>query len=105
MTAADVLPPASGPGDANQSPTAAPRSGSFWGDVLRRLRRNPAAWAGAVVVGLLGRRPKAAARAVGPEGWLSTGVWGAVGADGVLRLGEAAGDEASLPRAASGRWR
>ena len=52
MTAADVLPPASGPGDANQSPTAAPRSGSFWGDVLRRLRRNPAAWAGAVVVGI-----------------------------------------------------
>ena len=48
------------------------------------------------------RDPEAAARAVGPEGWLSTGVWGAVGADGVLRLGEAAGDEASLPRAASG---
>ncbi|XKE65588.1 ABC transporter permease [Agrococcus terreus] len=46
------MPPASGPGDANQSPTAAPRSGSFWGDVLRRLRRNPAAWAGAVVVGI-----------------------------------------------------
>ncbi|WP_425843542.1 ABC transporter permease [Agrococcus sp. TSP3-2-1] len=28
------------------------RSGSFWGDVLRRLRKNPAAWIGAVVVGL-----------------------------------------------------
>ncbi|WP_413320893.1 ABC transporter permease [Agrococcus sp. 1P02AA] len=28
------------------------RSGSFWGDVLRRVRRNPAAWVGAVVVAL-----------------------------------------------------
>ncbi|GEK79452.1 ABC transporter permease [Agrococcus baldri] len=47
MSAADVLPTASGP-DAGGP--AARRSGSFWGDVLRRVRRNPAAWVGAVIV-------------------------------------------------------
>ena len=50
MSAADVLPVVPGPEDADH--TTARRSGSFWGDVFRRVRKNPAAWIGAVVVGL-----------------------------------------------------
>ena len=49
MSAAEAIPTVPVPeGDAGQPR----RSGSFWGDVLRRLRRNPAAWIGAVVVSL-----------------------------------------------------
>lgn len=48
MSAADVLPPASEPDAADAS--APRRSGSFWGDVLRRVRRNPASWVGGIIV-------------------------------------------------------
>ena len=44
MSANEALPAAATP-DAG-----ARRSGSFWGDVFRRLRRNPAAWVGVVVI-------------------------------------------------------
>ena len=48
MSAAEVLPtvptPETGPAASGR------RSGSFWGDVLRRVRRNPAAWIGGVVI-------------------------------------------------------
>lgn len=49
MSAAEALPtvPAPEGGDAANAPR---RSGSFWGDVLRRVRRSPAAWIGAVVI-------------------------------------------------------
>lgn len=46
MSTASAIPVAPG-GDAN-----ARRTGSYWSDIFRRLRRNPAAWIGAVVVGL-----------------------------------------------------
>lgn len=46
MSANEALPAAQTPD------TGMRRSGSFWGDVLRRLRRNPAAWVGAVVIAL-----------------------------------------------------
>lgn len=48
------------------------------------------------------RDPEATARAVGPDGWLATGAWGAIDEDGVLRLGDAAGEDTALPRAAAG---
>ena len=44
MSANEALPAAAAP-DAG-----ARRSGSFWGDVFRRVRRNPAAWVGVVVI-------------------------------------------------------
>ncbi|MET4099248.1 peptide/nickel transport system permease protein [Agrococcus sp. UYP10] len=48
MSAAEVLPtvptPETGPAASGR------RSGSFWGDVLRRVRRSPAAWIGGVVI-------------------------------------------------------
>ena len=47
MSAADVIPTPTGTELGEGAPR---RSGSFWGDVLRRVRRNPAAWVGGVVV-------------------------------------------------------
>ena len=49
MSAAEALPTVPTPegGDAANAPR---RSGSFWGDVLRRVRRSPAAWIGAIVI-------------------------------------------------------
>ncbi len=49
MSAAEALPTVPTPegGDAASAPR---RSGSFWGDVLRRVRRSPAAWIGAIVI-------------------------------------------------------
>jgi peptide/nickel transport system permease protein len=47
VSTTEVLQPSTGPETGADAPR---RSGSFWGDVLRRVRRNPAAWIGAVVV-------------------------------------------------------
>ncbi|WP_206447449.1 ABC transporter permease subunit [Agrococcus sp. KRD186] len=47
MSATEVLQPPTGPEVGEDAPR---RSGSFWGDVFRRVRKNPAAWVGAVVV-------------------------------------------------------
>lgn len=54
-----ILPPApsGGPVDDNaivdhQLLEAKSGAGGFWRDVLRRLRRNPSAWVGAVIIGL-----------------------------------------------------
>ncbi|GAA1425067.1 ABC transporter permease subunit [Agrococcus citreus] len=48
MSAAEALPTVPTPegGDA----AASRRGGSFWGDVLRRVRRSPPAWIGAIVI-------------------------------------------------------
>lgn len=56
-----VLPPAQGPTGPGEGTAESPdtvavaqaelhKSGSFWSDVLRRLRRNPTAWIGASIV-------------------------------------------------------
>src|SRR5690606_35288567 len=47
VSATEVLQPPTGPEDGEDAPR---RSGSFWGDVFRRVRKNPAAWVGAIVV-------------------------------------------------------
>jgi peptide/nickel transport system permease protein len=48
VSAAEAIPTLPTPEGGDQ--THARRGGSFWGDVLRRVRRNPAAWVGGIVV-------------------------------------------------------
>ena len=49
MSTAGVIPVAPGGPDEG---AGARRSGSYWSDIFRRLRRNPGAWIGAIVVAI-----------------------------------------------------
>jgi len=49
VSAAEALPTVPTPAGGDAA-TERRRSGSFWGDVLRRVRGNPAAWIGAVII-------------------------------------------------------